>query len=121
MPTTDDVPSKSYRRARGGLVALLLLSLGPPLLYYRAVVPGFDSARLPTGMLPGPFVFLQLLGFFSAFLPPIFFISLALSLFRPRLSTQLFRRCTAVLLLFNVCYLCYALFLIAVVLIIRAP
>src|SRR5207253_11226896 len=100
MSTTDDVPSKSYRRARGGLVALLLLSLGPPLLYYRAVVPGFDSARLPTGMLPGPFVFLRLLGFFSAFLSPIFFIALALSIFRTQISTMHFRRFSSSLMLF---------------------
>jgi|GEM_PF-3288278 len=110
-----------FRWPRAGLVALFLLSLGPPILYYRAIVPGFDSARLTTGLLPGHFVFRRAFGFFSACLPVIFGISLALSLYKAAFSQLLFRRCTVLLLLFNVCYLCSALVFIAILLVIGAP
>jgi hypothetical protein len=121
MPIIDSSAGTSPRSARGGLIALALLSLGPPLLYYRAVVPFLDYARLRTGLLPGEFIFLRFLGFWSAFLPAIFCLAFAWSLYKPAASQALFSRCAALLLLFNVCFLCYALGIIAMMLIARAP
>jgi hypothetical protein len=120
MPSLTSVPF-SIRGARAALVALLLLSLGPPILYYRAIVPGLDSARLSTGLLPAPYTFLRLFGFFSLFVPAVLALAVGLSLWRPAAAAPLLRRCVVVVLLFDACYLCYTLVLIAVILIMRAP
>jgi hypothetical protein len=68
----------AIRGPRAALIALFLLSVAPPFLYYRAVAPELDSARLTTGLLPGVYVLLRVFGFFSLFVAG--FVALATAL-----------------------------------------
>lgn len=60
-----------------GLLVLSFLSLGPPLSYYRAIVPVIHLAGMMNGLRPREFMFLRLAGFFMAFLSMIFCVILA--------------------------------------------
>ena len=107
---------QSIGRPRVGLGLLALLSIGPPLLHYYAVTRVLTSARIMGGLLPGPLLFLRFFGPASAFLAFIILAAFILSLFHGQLAHPLFRRCTAVLLVFSTAYLCYALFVIVLLL-----
>ena len=109
----------TLRGPRVALVAVLLLSLAPPILYYRLFVPVLDSERLPTGMLPSFFTLLRLCGFFSLFVTGFVALGVGLSFWRPAASQALLTRCVIVLLFFDTFYLCYALIVIASMIVLR--
>ena len=114
-PPTDQSTKPSPTRARIGLVLLTLLSVGPPICHYLAVVPTIDSARMNGGLLPGPLVFLRLFGPASAFLSLIILGALISSFVGRRFAAPLLSCCGALFLVFSVAYLCYVLFAIAFV------
>lgn len=99
--------------AQRALGLLALLSMGPPFLHYCAIAKVLDSARIEGGLLPGPLLFLKFFGPVSAFLALIILAAFVFSFFRTELAHPFFRRCAAMLLIFSIAFLCYALFVIA--------
>jgi hypothetical protein len=106
----------AIRGPRAALIALFLLSLGPPILYYRAVLPALNAAQMSADMLPGPYHLLRIFGLLSLLASGFFAIAVAVAYWRPHVSQPLFTRCTIFVLLFDTFYLCLALIVIATLL-----
>jgi hypothetical protein len=104
--------SQDIGRARIGLGLLSVLSIGPPVLHFCGIIRVLDSARIMGGLLPAPLLFLRFFGPASALLAFVVLAAFVSALFRGQLAHSLFRRCTAVLLVFSTVYLCYTLFAI---------
>ena len=119
VPTAPDTTKSSHRPAQFGLIALVLFSIVPPLLYYRAIDPFLDSTRINGGLLPGPFLLLRLSAHASAFVAVALLLLTIFAFVRPISARSLLYRGTVLLLVFSIAYLCYTLFMIAVMFAVR--
>ncbi len=107
-------PQRPFGQTQFGLVALALISVVPPLLYYRAIGPFLDSTRINGGLLPGPFLLLRLFAGASALLVAVLALAAIWSFIYRASAKDLARRAILLMGVFNFLYLSYALFVIAV-------
>ena len=101
------------------LVALSLVSVVPPLLYYRAIDPLLDSTRIGGGLLPGHFLFFRYFGHASVAVAVIVVLLSGCSFLYRASAADFARRAILVVVVFQFVYLCYALFMIAVMFMMR--
>ena len=107
-------PHRRFGPPQLGLVALALISVVPPLLYYRAIGPFLDSTRIGGGLLPGPFLLLRLFAHASALLVAVLVLAAVWSFIYHASARELARSAVLLVVVFDFLYLCYALFMIAV-------
>ena len=104
------------RGPRAALIALFLLSLAPPILYFHAVVPVLHLARISADMPEGPYKLLRIFGTLSLVVTVLLGLAVGIAYWKPETSQPLFTRFTIFVLLFDAFYLCLTLFLIAALL-----
>ena len=98
-------PERRYGQPQLGLIALSLVSVIPPLLYYRSIDPFLESMRINGGLLPAPLSFLRILAHGSALLVVVL-VLFTVSSFVYRDSARDFaRRAVLLVVVFDVLYL----------------
>ena len=106
-------PHRRFGQPQLGLIALSLVSVIPPLLYYRAIDPFLDSMRINGGLLPAPLSFLRIFAHASALLVVVLLLLTTASFVDRHSARDFARRAVLVVVVFDVLYLSYALFTLA--------
>ena len=109
-------PQQRVGQPQLGLMALSLASVIPPLLYYRSIDPFLDSMRINGGLLPAPLSFLRIFAHGSALLVVVLLLFTASSFVYRDSARDFARRAVLLVVAFDVLYLSYALFTIAIML-----